>query len=64
MAKIHDLWAWTLWVRALKMPHDLKRKRELVSCQVAPGDYSPGAPTDPGMRIFRIRLVKSRLRDP
>jgi hypothetical protein len=29
---------------------------------VAPGDFSPRAPTDPDVRISRIRFVKSRLR--
>src|SRR6186713_3674891 len=31
-------------------------------CRVAPGDLSPGAPTDPDMQISRIRLVRSRIR--
>src|SRR5262249_56350822 len=30
--------------------------------RVAPGDRSPGAPTDPDVRISRIRLVESRFR--
>jgi hypothetical protein len=33
-----------------------------VSCRVAPEDRSPGAPTDPDMRISRIRLVRSWVR--
>ena len=30
--------------------------------RVAPGDYSPAAPTDPDVRDQRIRLVKSWVR--
>ena len=30
--------------------------------RVAPGDYSPGAPTDPDVQNSRIRLLSSRLR--
>ena len=30
--------------------------------RVAPGDYSPGAPTDPDVRISRIRLVETEVR--
>jgi hypothetical protein len=30
--------------------------------RVAPGDRSPGAPTDPDVRISRIRLFESRTR--
>jgi len=41
-----------------------ERSEGLVCCRVAPGDRSPGAPTDPDMRISRIRLVTSWLRDP
>jgi hypothetical protein len=29
---------------------------------VAPGDCSPRAPTDPDVRISRIRFVRSRVR--
>jgi hypothetical protein len=29
---------------------------------VAPGDYSPGAPTDPDVRISRIRFFEQRVR--
>jgi hypothetical protein len=31
-------------------------------CRVAPGDRSPGAPTDPDVRDYRIRLVRARVR--
>lgn len=31
-------------------------------CRVAPGDRSPGAPTDPDVRDSRIRLVRARVR--
>ena len=30
--------------------------------RVAPGDCSPGAPTDPDVQISRIRLFETRLR--
>ena len=35
---------------------------DFYRCRVAPGDCSPGAPTDPDVRISRIRLVESRVR--
>ena len=30
--------------------------------RVAPGRYRPGAPTDPDVRVSRIRLVEARVR--
>jgi len=41
-----------------------RAQRGHVCCRVAPEDRSSGAPTDPDMRISRIRLVTSWLRDP
>ncbi len=38
------------------------RLRLPASSRVAPGAHAPRAPTDPDVRISRIRLVRSRLR--
>ena len=35
--------------------------REACSCRVGPGGRPPGPPTDPDVRISRIRLVRSRI---
>src|SRR5690606_20489353 len=36
--------------------------RSTSLCRVAPGDRSPGAPTDPDVRNSRIRLLRQWLR--
>jgi hypothetical protein len=45
-----------------KMLAGAKWGRSSIRGRVASGDCSPEAPTDPDMRIFRIRLFGSRLR--
>jgi len=39
-----------------------KRASRQRYCRVAPGDHSPGAPTDPDVRNSRIRLVETWVR--
>ena len=43
-------------------PHSLIILRESLG-RVAPGDCSPGAPTDPEVRDYRIRFLKSGIRN-
>jgi hypothetical protein len=35
--------------------------REAFPCRVGPGGRPPGPPTDPDVRVSRIRLVRSRI---
>jgi len=47
-----------------RLPSDEPARRGRVGLrrQVAPGDCSPGAPTDPDLRSYRIRLFGLRVR--
>ena len=51
-------WASDIHVPALEDRPSGKQRRR----RVAPGDCSPGAPTDPDVRISRIRLLETRFR--